>query len=616
MSVRKFGLGLGVFASVLALSGSGLAEVFQTDAAMTPLPQPVGMAELTLVTDAWAFKTTTQVNRDFDGNDVNQQNLTYKDFFPDFEDGDAITLQGLFKFRGESLDPVKDARIAPGFFSPMCGFSGQILLRGGGCEVALGWYNIEDPNDPTPPAPNEIYELVPKNTAQELNCQQPIHEMFCPLAWDNHNPRELDKAWWTPKVYDSGAISEHPNYKGKYVGFAMIGNPASNCTATKYSLYEHNTKNSNGVPWVTTLIYQSTVDPEGFYIAFEDLPMSTADWRATGVPGNMGTNDGDFNDFVFYISGIGCTGGGQPCDTGLKGACGIGRTDCAVEGQVGMCRPVVAPGPEICDNVDNDCDGIVDNGAACPAGLVCEQGMCVSPCSTGEFQCPAGFVCSEAGNCVDPLCEGVTCGEGLACRGGNCVSPCEGVVCPAGQECQLGRCVDPCAAIECPADRVCERGLCVSKCSCRGCPDGLTCQADGRCVDTACADVQCEGGLVCRLGQCVDACEGVVCPGGAVCVAGSCQDPTPGGPGGDSGGGIIIGTGGGNGAGTGGGNNGSGAGSGQNGGPPGARERTDPGCACRTTQRSGGVAGLVLMVGAVGTFIRRRRQRRERVTLA
>ena len=32
-------------------------------------------------------------------------------------------------------------------------------------------------------------------------------------------------------------------------------------------------------------------------------------------------NDGDFNDFVFFITGLTCEGGGEPCDTGLKGAC-------------------------------------------------------------------------------------------------------------------------------------------------------------------------------------------------------------------------------------------------------------------------------------------------------
>ncbi len=611
MSVRKFGLGLGAVAAALSLSGLASAQVFQTDAAMTPLPQPVGTAEFDLATNAWAFNVNTQVNRDQTGADVNQQMLFYDDFFPNFVNGDAITLNGLFKFRGETLDYQKDASTGPGYFSPICGFQGQILLRGGGCEVGLGWYNVEDPNSTTPPAPNEIYPLVPQDTSVELNCQPPLDKEFCPLAWDNHNPRELDKAWWTPKTYDSGLISEDPNYKGGYVGFAMIGDPQSpkGCTANKYSMYEHNTKNANGVPWVTTIIYQSTVDPEGFYMAFEDLPMSTADWHATGVPGQNGTNDGDFNDFVFYISGIGCQGGGQPCDTGLAGACALGRTDCAVEGEVGMCRPAVQPGPEICDNVDNDCNGVADDGEAlCAGGLVCEQGSCVSPCSTGEFQCPSGLMCSPEGNCVDPLCTGVTCDLGLACRGGNCVSPCDGVVCPLGQECQLGRCVDPCAGVECPGNKVCEKGLCVSKCDCRGCPEGLTCEADGRCVDTLCAGVVCDAGLACQLGNCVDLCEGVVCPNGGVCVNGACQDGSTGGTGG-SGGGIII-TGGSTGMGTGASSNGSGA-SGQ--GAPGSRRDVgDPGCACRTTQSSGGVAGIVLVVGGMGAFIRRRRERAQR----
>ena len=101
----------------------------------------------------------------------------------------------------------------------------------------------------------------------------------------------------------------------------MIGNPDANCKESKFSLQGQNQKNAAGDPWVTTLVYQSTVDPEGFYLAFEDLPMSADDWKQTGVPGNTATNDGDFNDFIFYVSGLGCDGGGDPCDTGLLGAC-------------------------------------------------------------------------------------------------------------------------------------------------------------------------------------------------------------------------------------------------------------------------------------------------------
>lgn len=512
------------------VTGGAQGQVFQSDAMMTPLPQPVGQAEWDLVTNAWAYNTNTQVNRDETGADVNQQNLTFGDFYPTFEDGDAITLSGLFKWRGEQIDEVADARTAPGHFSPRCGFSGELVLLGGNCDVAFGWYNVTDPNSTTPPAPNEIFELIPADRGY-LNCQPPIeNDGFCPLAWDNVNPRELNIELWQPMAFDSGSISENPNYAGGDVGFVVIGNNTKGCIENKYSLMGQNQKNSSGEPWVTTLIYQSTVDPEGFYLAFEDLPMSPEDWRVTGVQGNNGTNDGDFNDFVFYISGLGCEGGGEACDTGQLGACALGRTDCAAEGQTGMCRPIIQPGAEICDNVDNDCDGVVDNGEGlCTGDLVCDKGSCVEPCGGGEFQCDAGFVCNSLGICIEAACAEVSCGEGEACRGGVCVGACEGVVCPAAQECQLGRCVDPCAGVECPAGRVCERGLCLSSCACRGCGDGLTCAADGRCTDPACDNVTCDPGLVCQLGACVDPCEGVVCPGGGQCINGSCTDPMGGG---------------------------------------------------------------------------------------
>jgi MYXO-CTERM domain-containing protein len=479
MRLRKE-VGLVVCSVVATLSSPALAQVVQTDASATPLPQPVGAAEFNLVTDAWAFNEETRVNVDAEGNDVNAQNLFYDDFFPNFENGDAITLNGLFKFRGEALDYVTNAMTAPGYFSPTCGFRGEILLRGGGCEMALGWYNIEDPNSVTPPAPSQIYPLVPQDTSEELDCQPPIASEFCPLAWDNHNPRELNKAYWTPKSYDSGLITQDANYKGGYIGFAMIGNPNSRCAATKYSLYGQNKKNANGVPWVTTLIYQSTADAEGFYLAFESGPMSTADWQDTG---DLGTNDGDFNDAVFYVSGISCAGGGVRCDTGLPGACAIGRTDCGEDDGPGMCRPAVQPKAELCDNVDNDCNGAVDDGETlCADDLVCEQGTCVAACTPGG--CPNGLMCSE-GHCVDPLCTGISCDSGLVCDGGDCVDACDGMECPANQECQLGRCVDPCAGVVCPESKICERGLCVSTCQCRGgCDEGLECAADGRCVSS------------------------------------------------------------------------------------------------------------------------------------
>jgi MYXO-CTERM domain-containing protein len=617
MFARKFfaSLALGM-AGVLALSASAQAQVFQSDTAKTPLPQPVGMNEMNLVTMSWAYNTTTQVNKDAMGVDVNQQNVHYSDFFPTFVNGDAITLQGLFKFRGEMLDQVKDAKTSPGYFSPTCGFSGQLLLRGGDCEVTFGWYNVDDPNSSTPPAAAEIYPFIPtagSTITKDLQCQGPLNNGFCPLAWDAGDPRDLSRRLWVPKVYDSGTIKQDPRYKGKSVGFAFIGNPTSACKQTKYSLMGQNQRNAQDQPWVTTLIYQSTVDPEGFYMAFEDLAMSKEDWHSTGVPGNNAMNDGDFNDFVFFVSGISCMGGGQACDTGLQGACSVGRTDCATEGTTGMCRPIINPGTEICDNVDNDCNGIADDGEGlCPGTEVCDKGVCVGACGTGEFRCDPGFTC-KTGHCIEDACADIMCAAGQACRNGTCMNACDGVTCPSGQECQLGRCVDPCKAVTCTGGKVCERGLCVSDCSCRGCKDGLTCGADGRCSDPACAGVteKCAAmGMTCVAGNCVDPCAGVVCPGGAACQNGGCQAPGTGsgnapgeGPGGITidpnlpGGGITLG-----------GTNGSGPGA--NNGTGATRVTTAPGCACTVVGQSpaGGAALLLSGLGAVFAMARRRRR--------
>ncbi len=608
MVARKILVSLATLAvGLMGMAGPVEAQVFQTDAAKTPLPQPVGPDEFKLVTGDWARNAKTESWKDPLTGAQLMAPLVYGTYysppaFPQFVDGDAITLQGLFKWRGEKLDPVADAKTAPGYFSPACGFQGQLLLMGGNCKVAFGWYNVEDPNSTTPPTAEEIYEFIP-NDPTYLNCLDENGgkktDGFCPLAWDTRSPRNLFIQQWTPTAFDSGNIKTDPKYKGKYVGFALIGNPALDCKANKFSMYNHNQKNSSGVPWVASLIYQSTADPEGFYMAFEDLPMAPADWHDSG---GKYKNDGDFNDFVFYVSGISCLGGGQPCDTGLQGACSVGRTDCATEGTTGMCRPIINAGAELCDNVDNDCNGTVDEGESlCDAGQVCDKGTCVGACGTGEFRCDPGFTC-KTGHCIEDACADKLCDAGQACRAGVCMNACDGVVCPGGEECQLGRCVDPCKAVTCSADKVCERGLCVSDCKCRGCKDGLECGGDGRCNDPKCVDVVCAAGEKCDAGACVDTCVGVVCPGGGACVNGACQLGTGASASGGTDGGIDLS----GGISLGGAANATG---GKNSGGP-SRVTKDPGCACEVVGRTpaGSAALLLAAFGAALGMARRRRK--------
>ncbi len=584
----------------------------------TPLPQPVPQAELSLVNDSWGWNAMSVSNRDTTGANVNP-GIVYGQFYspptyPQFVTGDAINLNGLFKWRKETLDFKKDAKTGPGYFSAKCGFSGQLLLMGGNCQVKFGWYNVLDPKSMTPPAANEIYPFI-DTPATSLNCVEEngtTRKMdgFCPLAWDNLNPRDLSIKRWTPRAFDSGDISKDTmRYKGGYVAFAVIGDP-NKCPQNKFSMYEHNQRNASNVPWVTTLIYQSTVDPGGFYMAFEDLPMPKDDWKAKGA-------DGDFNDFVFYVSGLTCAGGNLPCDTGQLGACSVGHTDCAGEGEMSVCRPVVQKGPEVCDNVDNDCDGVVDNGnGLCPADKpICFQGACVGTCDNGEFPCPAALTCDDSGHCVDPACAMKSCPAGTACRKGECVNPCDGVTCPYGETCQLGQCVDPCKGVTCPAERVCEKGLCLSKCDCRGCEAGLSCAKDGRCVDEACATKSCANGTVCKGGDCIDPCIGVVCPQNGTCNLGTCTagtDPGSGATSSGANGNMDFG------AGTPGLNFGGApgySGSGPNSGPdrltPGAT--TAKGCGCRvggdTDAPSTKLAWLGALIG-LGLVLQRRRAAR------
>jgi len=192
---------------------------------------------------------------------------------------------------------------------------------------------------------------------------------------------------------------------------------------------------------------------------------------------------------------------GASCDSGMLGVCARGQTACTARGGY-ICDPLKDPSTDVCDGLDNDCDGEVDEGFN--VGSVCSNG---NPCKTGVIQC---LPKTGTAACVETnLPDGTSCSDSNACTGGD---KCLGGACVAG------------APLNCDDGNVCTSDICDpsigcdNKCLGKGTVvtvDGSTmlCQEDCgsaplECLsDTDCEskndDDQCNGKLRCNAkGKC------------------------------------------------------------------------------------------------------------------
>ncbi len=214
-------------------------------------------------------------------------------------------------------------------------------------------------------------------------------------------------------------------------------------------------------------------------------------------------------------------GGGLACPVeGLLGNCGIGRTACAA-GEV-VCGENPDPLPEVCNGQDDDCDGATDEGEP-GAGEPCDTGF-FGVCADGRSACvEGGVVCEAESQPTDEACDGLDndcdgqTDEGDFGQEAPCATGDTGR-CAAGHiECIEGDAT--CVANDEPLEEICN----ATDDDCDGAIDeGLLnrCGGCGRTPREACnaEDDDCDG----------EADEGDLCEGALVCNVGRCVDPCQG----------------------------------------------------------------------------------------
>ncbi|WP_437911122.1 MopE-related protein [Sorangium sp. So ce327] len=210
-------------------------------------------------------------------------------------------------------------------------------------------------------------------------------------------------------------------------------------------------------------------------------------------------------------------GGGEQCliteNPELRGACAVGVKTC--EGGELKCRQVNLPVLEGCDRVDNDCNGIIDNGNLCCLDTVLNGAESDADCGgVCGATCAPGKRCNQDSDCESLVCESGTC-RAATCndrrRNGSeadidCGGSCP-IACAIGQSCDIPR---DCGSLVCAShvcispgcdDDVRNGGETDTDCGgagCASCDDGRACVLDRDCRSSRCSN------SICQVSSCTD----------------------------------------------------------------------------------------------------------------
>ncbi|MDB4959359.1 MAG: Myxococcales trans domain protein, partial [Myxococcales bacterium] len=403
-----------------------------------------------------------------------------------------------FKCHGEEppavaapgLDIIGDAAEQPQIFIPNTATPVifEDLGEGAGFENSFGWYNVGDNVSTAVGRDANLHPVLGCGTAMNATGDATHHKGNTAYYLVNSEETVVTGCGGVgPGTISVDFAQERTagRYKGGFIAFYLItpedpANPGNrlpnrrNCgdfkadpasTPANLSLFgriyfTEKDLNNDG-DFVHDLVYKSKATAKGFLFGFEDLfrggdnDFEDMLIRVQGltppcVPqaevcdGLDNDCDGLIDNMDPDLQGVGtactCDGIALTCDNGPRqGVCQVGVTACT-SGSI-TCHGTGTPSTEVCDNIDNNCNGVVDDNI--PMGAACD-GPDADLCKEGFFVCQNGMtVCSdntgnnvEVCNGIDDNCNGQT-DEGNPGGGGTCGSSI-GVCTPGTFQCQMG----------------------------------------------------------------------------------------------------------------------------------------------------------------------------------
>lgn len=236
------------------------------------------------------------------------------------------------------------------------------------------------------------------------------------------------------------------------------------------------------------------------------------------------------------------------CVRGMAVACGAGTTCNEATGQCSACStvsdldgdghssttcggddcddaaPERHPGrPELCDGIDNDCSGVVDDAASAsctaPAGgsASCVDARCTTQCSVPGYV-HDGVACVPPGSCAGVTCEHGSCVATLTSYECRCS---EGFTGSGTKACTD---IDECATNLSGCEQQCVNSVGSYRCTCGA---GYMLAANGKsCALAPPVGNACDNVTACAPGDCVPqgATYACSCPEGFADMGGSCAD--------------------------------------------------------------------------------------------